>query len=750
MKFLSFILSVICATTLPVSARDDALLADFAENPIELDELEINANRESDFTLPLNSKPDSGSRLGLSNRDLPVSVSVVTQEAMQLRGFRTAVEAVEGAVGMTGGTSYGSIPTYATRGFTGNSVTIMRDGIRQNTASQSSRSVDSFNLDRVEILKGPASLMFGEGSVGGAVNYISKSPNRTAQSEALISYGSWGNFRAGVGTGGPVVADKVFYRVDLSHSQNEGYVDGNNQRYTGLTGALGWDVSPDFKLTYTTTWLEDWNESDYGNPVVYDAVDRYDPGTGTITRVVDKANRATDSLVNARVDPSARRTNYNIADNYAETENTFNRLQAKWNPSSDWTITNESYVASQLLKWRNVETYLWNPVTQLVDRQSLYYIYRDDLLLGNRLDAIFTGDIAGQPNRLIVGTLIERNHMIRGGIPDGAPTAITSVSLLDPIVGTSPGGLNRFQKDANIIVRTTAFYLENAFDLTDRLKLITGLRYDLIDLQRDSLITPDNPNFSTYRKEYHPWTGRAGAVWNLTKEVNLYASYSRAAEPVTQFSSFSSSRDSFSLQTGRQYEAGAKGSLFDDQVDFTVSFYDIEKNDILTSTLDPVSGLRVSQQIGSQVSQGTEIAAAYSPDHEWRFEGNLAWTWLAEFQDYNENFGSSVINRSGNRPSNVPEVIASSYVSRQIGRHWRIGSGLRYVSKQAANNANLIWLPSYTTLEASLTYQRERWSVTLRGRNLLDETYEETATGSGLMQRLADPRSFEVSVKLKL
>ena len=125
---------------------------------------------ESSSTATLDKVTVTGSRLGPSNRDLPASVSIVTQEVMQLRGLRTAVEAVEAAVGMTGGTQFGSIPGYWTRGFGGNSVTIMRDGIRQNTASQSSRTIDSFLLDRVEVLKGPSSIMFGEGAIGGAVN----------------------------------------------------------------------------------------------------------------------------------------------------------------------------------------------------------------------------------------------------------------------------------------------------------------------------------------------------------------------------------------------------------------------------------------------------------------------------------------------------------------------------------------------------------------------------------------------------
>jgi iron complex outermembrane receptor protein len=715
------------------------------QDPLELATVDVTADKEKSFSLPLDATAATGSRLGLANRDLPVSVSVVTQEVMQLRGFRTGVEAVEGAVGMTGGTQFGSIPGFATRGFTANSVTVMRDGIRQNTGSQSARTVDAFNLDRVEILKGPSSLMFGEGAIGGAVNYLSKNPDRKVRGEAVASYGSFGSFRLGVGAGGPVITDKLFARADFSYTERDGYVDRAYERYAGFSGALGWDVSRTFKLTWYTTYLEDWNESYYGNPVVYDAVERFDAATGTFTRLVARAVTATDRLVNPRVDATARRTNYNILDNYATTENSFNRLRAEWTPNPQWEIRNEAYVATQLLKWRNLESNPWNPVTQLVDRSSFVHIYRDDLLTGNRLDGSYKGDVAGRKNRLLIGSFVERNDLIRGGTPAGYATTLSSVSLLNPNVGIGPGDAQRFQKNNNVLIDTTAVYIENALDLSPSIKLIAGLRRDWISIDRTTFITPTAPVVSTFAKDYTPTTGRAGFVWSATEQVNLYASYSHAAEPVTQLVSLTATQNDFALQKGRQFEVGAKGTLQEGKVDFTVAFYDIEKNDILTSTLDPNTGLRISQQIGSQVSQGTELALAWSPTRDWRLEGNFAWTWTAEYEDFNENLGTGVISRAGNTPGNVPEIVASAYISRTFGPHWRISGGPRYVDRRAAGNSNLIWTPAYTTLEASVSYQNAGWSATLRGRNLLDEEYEEWATG--LLQRLADPISVELSLR---
>jgi iron complex outermembrane receptor protein len=737
MKSFSSLLPVLFSSTFAV-----ALLGDDA---VQLDDVVVTTDKEKLFSLPLDAAASSGSRLGLANRELPASVSVVTQEVMQLRGFRTAVEAVEGAVGMTGGTQFGSIPGYATRGFTGNSVSILRDGIRQNTASQSSRTIDSFTLDRVEVLKGPASLLFGEGAVGGAVNYLSKSPDRTRRGEVLASVGAWNHRRIGVGLGGPVVDGRLFYRADFSRTERDGYVERNGQRYTAFSGALGWEVSPNLRLTLHGSWFTDWNESYYGNPVIYDAVDRYDPATSTFNRLVARAVTATDRLVNPRVDSAARRTNYNILDNYAETENAFMRLRAEWTLADGWELRNETYAATQLLRWRNLESNLWNPVTGRVDRSSFVHIYRDDVLLGNRLDLIRKSRLLGRENRFLIGGFFERNDLIRGGTPSGYATTLASVSLLDPDVGFGPGDPDRFQKNNRVRIETAAIYAENMLEVSPHLKLVLGLRHDLIDLERLTLVTPANPTPGRFVKGYAPTTGRAGLVWSVNRDVNVYASYSRAAEPVTQLVTFSATQNDFSLQTGRQFELGAKGSLADGKVDFTFAVYDIEKNDVLSSTLDPDTGLRISQQIGAQVSQGTELSVAWLQSRTWRLEANLAWTWTAEFKDFNENLGTGVISRAGNRPGNVPEVVANLHLSRTLGRHWRIAGGPRYVGERAVNNANLIWTPAYTAVDASIAYERNAWSVTVRGRNLLDKDYEEWA--AGLMRRLADPRNVEVSAR---
>ena len=714
------------------------------DDPVQLDKFDVTAEKENTFSLPLDAIASSGSRLGLSSRDLPASVSIITQEMMQLRGLRTAVEAVEAAVGMTGGTQFGSIPSYSTRGFGGNNVSILRDGIRQNTASQSSRTVDSFILDRIEVLKGPDGLMYGEGAIGGAVNYISKSPGATFRGDALASLGPWGSYRVGAGIGGPVGGTRLSYRADYSHNETNGYQDRNYQRYDALALSVGWRASDRFALTWWGTFLDDRNESYYGNPVIYDAV--VNTTVANAQPEVRTFNSATDRMINPRVDPAARRTNYNILDNYATTENVFNRVRAEFRLTPEIELRNESYGATQLLKWRNIESNTWNPVARNITRGSLTLIYRDDVLLGNRLDLTVRKPIAGHANRLVVGGVVEHNDQIRGGAPGNIVLTTPAVSLYNPNVGFGPAA--RFQKTSRINVETHAFHVQNVFDVTSNLRAVAGVRYDHISLQRDTLFnnTVATPTpFSTFKKGYRTYTGRVGAVWILSREINAYASFSRAAEPVTQLVGLTAANADYSLQKGRQYEAGLKGTFLRGKLDATLAVYDLLKKDLLTSTLDPDTGLRVSQQIGAQKSKGAEVAIAISPGQGWRVELNGAHTDSA-FADFNENLGASIISRAGKRPSNVPQWVANFFIAKRFANGFALSGGPRYVSDRFGNNNNSVVAEGYVTLDAAATFSWRKWHFTLRGRNLLDEDYESVAGTT--IRRLADPRTAEFSTRV--
>lgn len=706
--------------------------AERGAQPSEATESVIVEGQRQRSAIVLDAPVDTGSRLGIDARDLPASVSVVSQELIQLRGARTAVEAIESAVGMTGGTSVGSIPNYATRGFAGNDITVMRDGIRQNTTSQSSRPLDSFLFERIEVLKGPASLLYGEGAVGGAVNYVSKLPDDTFKAQANAVVGDWNSYRFGLGLGGPTGLDGLAYRVDVSNSQSDGYVDDSGYDYTGASAALRYALSEDTVFTLQSSFFKDSVSSYYGTPLVYDAVIDQN-GVQSVRR----ANTATDTLVNARIDGRTRRLNYNNIDNFARADNSFTRFVVDTRLSENWTLRNEAYAATQHLDWRNTESTVWNPATQLVERSSFFLIYRNDLQIGDRLDLRWKGTVAGRPNTLAFGALYDHNDQVRnsGQVYAASPTP-ANVPLTGFDRGYGPDV--HWERTARILTETAAVYAEDIFEPAARWKIVSGLRYERIDVRRRSYL-----GLATYLKSYDPITGRLGVIFEATDAVNLYASYSRAAQPVSQLVSLTASQNDFALQKGIQYELGAKATV--GRAELTLAVFDIEKQDVLTS--DTINGVRRNSQIGAQVSQGAELAMAFTLPAEWRIDANAAWTWEAEYQEFFENLGDTdVISRAGNTPPNVPKIVAGLFVVKGWG-DWEFTAGARHVGERQANNNNGIQLDAYTTFDASVGYRWNSAEVVLRGRNLSDEDYSEWASGGGLMVKLADPRTAELGLK---
>lgn len=534
------------------------------------------------------------------------------------------------------------------------------------------------------------------------------------------------------------------YRADYAHNETKGYQDRNSQRYDAVALSLGWRVNDKLSLTWFGTFLDDWNESYYGNPVIYDGVVNTTIANSPVE--VRTFNNTTDRMINPRVDPTARRTNYNILDNFAATENVFNRIRADLRLSPEVELRNETYAATQLLKWRNEESNTWNPVARNITRGALTLIYRDDVLLGDRLDLTVKKPLAGHANRLLIGGVFEHNDQIRGGAPGNITLTIPAVSLANPAVGYAPA--TRFQKTSRIGVETHAFHAQDVFDVTPSFRAVAGVRFDHISLQRDTLAnsTTATPTpFSTFKKGYRTTTGRIGGVWSLTKEINAYASFSRAAEPVSQLVSLTAANNDFSLQKGRQYEAGVKGTFLRGQLDATLAIFDLLKKDLLTTTVDPATGIRTNQQIGAQNSRGAEAALALSPGDGWRVELNGAYT-DAQFADFNENLGAGVISRTGKRPSNVPKWVANLFVAKRFANGFALSGGPRYVSDRFGNNNNSIVAEGYVTLDSAATYTWRKWHFTLRGRNLLDEEYQPVAGTT--MRRLADPRSAEFSTRV--
>lgn len=714
------------------------LAANAAHAQATLKPVEVRESQQ-DLSPNLTEKTGTASRLGLSIKETPASVDVITQEQITQRGARTFEEAIRGGVGMSAGGNPGSPSIGSTRGFTGGFITYLYDGSRISSAGMASRPQDTFNFDRIEILKGPASVLYGEGAIGGVVNFVTKRPDRNNPSkEAMVSYGSFGTLRAGAGIGTAVGADGTdgAMRIDFSHMQTNGFIERNKQRLNNLTVGYTTKLARDVKLDVSLDYLSDSALSYWGSPLV------------PATFALEPTSVVTDSTGRV-IDRRLAFKNYNVDNGIMTSESAWARAKLQWDINTDWTLRNElSYYTADRL-WRNSETYSFFAPNLLT--RSLTNISHDHQVLSNRLDLSSTVNLGSMKNKFVAG--LEYTSTTFGSerrFSDGsaATNAALRVDIRNPVYGNyleNPafftGAGNRADFATKIPV--VSLFAEDALSLTDQFTLVAGVRVDSGKTERNNIDLNTNVRTS-FSQSYKATSTRVGAVYAIDKDSSLYAQYTNAVAPVgsSNLLLLSAVNSAFDLSKGKQTEIGFKQSAFGGQLDYTVALYTIKLKNILSRDTT-LPALVVNT--GAQSSKGIELAAAWRATRQLSISGNYALV-DAQFDSLREAGG---VSRAGNKPPNVPNRVANLWVDYKLSNApVKVGMGLNHTGDAFSSNDNLVKINGRTTADAYADWDFKPGTLSLRVRNLTNKLYATWSGSSAANQvMIAAPRSFEVSFR---
>ncbi len=725
-------LALSAALACPLACAAEAGLEEASVHSLQT----ITVNGQSEGNTVLDQPSSAGSRLGLSLRETPASVELISEDAMQRRGARTLEEALAGAAGLTVGGLASSPGIASMRGFTGGFVTYLFDGVRISTPTMSNRPQDSWNYERIEVLKGPASVLHGEGAMGGAVNFVPRKPDRNASGmQSMLSYGSHGTARAGVGLGG-AVDETGAYRVDFSHSQTDGWMQRNSQKSDHLTGAASLSLAPSVKLDLALDHLRDDIEAYFGTPLVPAsfAAEPTDVVSDSAGRVIDKR---------------LARTNYNVSDALMESESLGLRANLAWQVSPQWHLRNELSAYDADRHWRNAES-LSFVAPDRINRDQVE-VTHDHQVLGNRLDVSHEGQVGGMKNRFVAGVEISKTDFAsqRRFSNGSAETNETlQVAAVNPMVGTfndSPalftGSGNR--TDITAELATTALFAENALTLTPAFTLVGGLRHEHIELDR-TVRDLNTGGFTAFGTRYKPSSVRLGAVYDLSNTTAVYAQAVNAAAPVgsSNLLLLSSGNAGFPLTRGKQIEVGMKQSLPGQRLDWTLALYRIEQSNVLSRDSGNPT---VTVNNGQISSQGIEITAAWRATRGLTLSGNVA-VLDAQFDTLVEAGGAS---RVGNLPPNVPRKTGNFWTDyRFTDLPLSMGAAVRGVGGMYTNNTNTVRINGYWLGDVYASWHAAPALLTLRVRNVADKLY---ATWSGASANnqviLGAPRTVELSAR---
>lgn len=694
-----------------------------------LKEVEIRGTRATE-RIELDQPSAVGSRIGLTPRETPASVEILDQETIQRLGARTLTEAMALAAGVTTGVPGGAPGVVSMRGFTGNAITYLFDGTRIQGASMTARPMDSWNFERVEILRGPASVLYGEGALVGAMNFVPRRPNReVATAEALVSYGSFDTLRTAAGIGGALGKSSAF-RIDFSRNATGGFIDRTRGEMLNLTSGVSTDFGSGVRLDLSFDYAKDDFQGYWGTPIIPASVARNPTGLVNDARgwVFDRA---------------LERTNYNVTDNVFRSDSVIGRAKLTWRASEAITLRNEFYYYKSDRRWKNAEVYTFNTGANLMDR-SLVQIDHDHTLVGNRLDLTHRGELFGLRNRFVGGAEFSFTHFTNPRrFSNGNPVAMRT-SVFDPAPGFYPGDPALFsgagnQTDFTTKIPVYSVFAENAINLSPAWIALAGVRHESITVDRTVVDLAPGVARQEFSRTYSPTSWRLGTVYSITPTTQLYGQYSNAVAPVATVLLISQANSLFPLTRGTAFEVGMKQSVLGDRAEWTLALYGIEQTNV--TTRDPANP-NVTTNVGKQSSRGVELAAAVRATRQLTFSGSLALV-DARFDTLIE---AGNANRAGNTPPNVPDRVANARMTyRFSGMPVEIGAGVRHIGAFYTNNSNTTRVNDATLFDAFAGWRVGNGTLGVRVRNIGDRLW---ATWTGASQNqviLGEPRSFELS-----
>lgn len=671
--------------------------------------------------LDLDTPSTTGSRLGLTSRETPASVTVVNRATIDARGAQDTQEILRAVPGITAHNAPGSIGV-SYRGFGSNSLGQMFNGINVQY-SIAARPVDSWIYDRVEVIGGPSSFLFGAGAVGGSINYITKLPERHEFSEAQIRLGTQGLKEASVGLNRRIAgeggAGSHYLRIDLNHRDTDSWTDGTRGRSTQLAASLLSDFGGGWRHTLAYEFQDEHVDRPYwGTPVL-------NPATATL-----------------RIDPATRFRNYNSSDGLYAQQVQWLRSMTDWQASDALQFKNTFYVYDALRDYRNVESYRFNAANTAVQRYASLLQRHDQQLVGDRVEGIYKGTLAGLRSDWSFGADVSVNRQTR--FPNSSASVVSTVNPYDFVTdaffresGLRPG----FNPDRDNKVTTAAVYLENRTQIAPALSLVTALRHERIDLDLTNrrAVTAASP--ASFERDYNPTTGRVGMVWDVAPNANLYLQYATAADPpsgILTTASFADVRNNSDLTTGTQAELGSKLDFWQGRGTATLAAYRIVRKNIATQ--DPTNSA-LTILAGEQTSRGIELAMGLQPAPRWSMQGNFTYV-DAKYA----RFDQGGVSLAGKTPINTPATVANIWLAYAVTPAVEASVGVRRVGKVYADAANTMQWPAYTLLDLGLSWKLSRTvMLTVRIRNATDRIY---AANAGTAQvYLGAPRTADITLR---
>ncbi|MCG3675729.1 TonB-dependent receptor [Aliarcobacter butzleri] len=636
----------------------------FAQETTILEEITV---KESAYSKYQNEAKPELNRTQISKEDTAKSIQTFNKtfiEDAQLQNIEDIIEMSSNTVYT--GDNHGRTNEISMRGFSG--VPILLDGIR---ITNKLAHPEVYNIESVEILKGPDSLQYGQSSPGGLVNLVTKKPTKESLAKIELEVNDNPSYSPKIDLGGAINEDKsLYFRLTSVLKYDEGWTNSNTDtNKIFVAPSLSYDINNNNVITFVTEYTNEKTPSSFGTYV--NSKGELVASIKNMSSHPDEEFEKTQKIAGFDIDSVYDTWNSNFKYRYidyeGENENVafpFMYQEATGNLLRFFAIQNQKNQEHALQYTLNKETDIFGLKNKFSLGADYNKAYSETIMFADM--TTFYPMYLANPNYESLTSLKDHPNAIDMSTPK---TSVESYGI----------------------------FLQDHINLTDKLIFSAGIRYDEVkpkDSQKSDATTP-----------------QFGFVYHLTPETILFTNYSQSFTPTSRQDKAGNILDP---EKGKGYEVGIKQKLFDDRFDLTTALFKIEKENV--ATLDINGGNTfVYKASGKQESQGFEV------DLSGDITSNLS---LIASYGYTETKDKEINNNDlVNIPNHTANIFATYKLAALNLPDYYIGGGARYIGSKYANDTNTIELDSALIYNATVGYKKGNWRANLSVQNLTDEEY---------------------------
>lgn len=631
-------------------------------------------------------------------RDVPQTINVVSGELLRDQGALSMEAALRNVPGVAFSHGDGQRDQVVIRGFTAMADQFV-DGLRDDALYFR----DLSGVERIEVLKGPAAVLYGRGSSGGLINRVAKKA-RLGETfgDTAITFGSFEQNRIEADVNVPLGSAFAF-RVTGAWEDADSYRDQQFLERHSIAPSIALELGEQTQVTLRYENARDKRVTDFGIPSLNGR-----PVDVPESRYYGSNNAAKDDTTESRISAVT-----------AVVEHVF---------SDALTLRNSArYYDYDLDRNNTLPNGGVDPVALTVGLQHSS-VFRQEEGWFNQSDFILKTDFGGIEQEWLFGAELGRQNKWQQSLSAGT---IARVDIFNPQLPTVPA-YTAAQLNASsaipqrTILEVKALYAQDQISIATHWKALLGVRYD----DYEQVTTPERtlPKVSRTDKEFSP---RAGLVWQPTDASSYYLSYSKSFQPSAETFNLSAATADAEPEITQNYEAGAKLDLFDGALGLMGAVFNLERSNIKNT--DPANPAR-QINVGKQRVRGVELSASG------RLPGAIELSAGYAYLDGKMIESVATINSPqtpvvaipvlGKTPSLTPEHSAFVWAHKALGAGFSVAGGANYVGKRFASLSNAVELPSYVTADLAAFYDIGAWRIAVNVKNVTDREFIVSSHGS--------------------